>query len=679
MAEAADKAKAKKIKMNAVYLQAPGPSGTRGVGMNMSAVPACKDEPARVAYGSGRQVWVRQVEDISKSFYYKGHIGNVTGVRWHPRYHKGADWICSTDDEGGWRVWTVRADEPITQGTADVEGFTTGKELYDCCWEPSGKKILVVGKGKEEKGRLGDWKSGVQFGHSNEGGNKTHLTCDATTDKPYRFLVSGESGVVYLYNVQGGMLTNVGNSGKLSGGKYVNIVRLHPSGNFAACGTGDGKCIYFVNAWDCSKLLKWDWRKNGPSIFGMSWSESGSKLAVCGADRKITIFSVNMPHELKEGNCEFDLDNFKMEVIGEYECGPDYLYHQTCCTFVGEDRVISQSTHGDLVIVNGECEFVNSCSGHYSGVIAIESDAKGRVYSASGHKIIVADPENNTIRGYKGNHGEGNTRGRPASWETMALSADGDTIIAVAGNNTLSRTPVDATHISEPIKLGGFVKWLVAGKKNNDLIVMLTREGLCSYMGLKQVSMLRYDCDNSPCADLYPDDSMLVMTECIQGEKNHVRYYSVSETGELKFVEDKKMHGRMKGEIHRIRLNPTNPEEAIVIFGRPKSMYCTNLANKKCLTSTPITPFNGPNDAHWRPGATSSIGVTGHASNFGVVRKNETSTPWLVTRDQQDLPHYNNIGCFTWINADSVATADDEGAVHIWQFKKKKGPGALFV
>jgi len=681
MAEAEKKKDAKKIMMNAVYMQAPGPKGTRGMGMNMSAKPAGNGEPARVAYGTGRQVWVRELENMSKSFYYNGHMGNVTGLRWHPRWDKGADWLCSVDDTGHWRVWTVRAEEPITQGVADAEGFNTGKELYDCCWEASGKKILVVGYGKEEKGRLADWQSGNQFGHTNQGANHKHLSCDASFEKPYRFLVGSESGQVYFYKVEGGMITSEGSSGVIAGRKYINIVRMHPSGNFAACGTGDGSHIYFIDAWTGKLITKWKWREESTSVFGLSWSESGDKLAVSGADKKVTTFSVKMPHELKdpkEGVCEFDLENFEMSVIGEYVCGDSYLANQTCCTFVGEDRVVSQSIDGDIVIVNEKCELINTVSGHYTTVVDV-CCRDGKIYSCSGHKVTVMDPEKNSIRAYKGHHGEA-VRGRPAAFSTMLLSAKGDTMIVVANNDTMSRTPVEDINISEPIKIGDACQWIVAGKTNNDLVINMTRDGLCSYMGLNKVSTIPFDCDSSPCADIYPDDSMLVMVELGEpGEKNHVRFYSISDSGELKFVEEKKLHGKMKGEVREIKLNPTDTNEACIVYGKDTNVIVTNLSTRKCMTKSSISPFRlGTVSAiKWRPGATSTIGVTGPDSKFALVRKDTNLTPWVVTREKQDLPHFNNVTCFDWMDDSSLATGDFDGAVHVWQFKKFKKSNPL--
>merc|ERR550517_1580117 len=105
------------------------------------------------------------------------------------------------------------------------------------------------------------------------------------------------------------------------------------------------------------------------------------------------------------------------------------------------------------------------------------------------------------------------------------------------------------------------------------------------------------------------------------------------------------------------------------MYGDQKSIICTNLSTRKCITSSHISPFENCSDIKWRPGATSTIGVSGNNSHFALIRKNKVSHPWIVNKEKQDYPHYGHISCFDWIDDSSLATGDREGAVSVWQFK----------
>lgn len=678
MAEAHEKKEA--CLFTRVFHFPPGPSGERGRGFQMAGIVDVEKGPkSRVAYGSGINVWVREVEDHQNGFYYRGHHSTVRCARWHPvaTNDQGGGYIMTGDDEGNWRVWTCREDEPVTKGNAtDGYGFKCAKQIMDLSWQGDGKKVCVVGNGSEEMGKCAMWDSGNQFGIFKEAG-VTLLTVDTTIGRPYRCLTGGEAGNIYCYHSVGGKMEIHGSPQRMTK-KYVTCIRYHKDGEYAIAVSNESNKIFVIDGRTGKTLHKVKYNNKG-SLYSISWNPDGTHFAVSGANKKIGVFRCDFKYEVKKEKkgrktiTTIEFGDLDCECVAEYVVGKDIDDQQNSCIWASAERIVASSIFGDLTVVNPKAELIKIVSGHDTNIddMVIHPGKDGSIYTISQHRVIVFNMAENTARRYRGNHGVVG-RAQPAPYRNIGLSAKGDFLITVAMNDTLARTPVKNERISsEPVPTGGAARWLLTGNQNNDLTILLgAKEGIISFMGTERKSVIAVDYE-SRAADIYPDDSMIVVS-ATQGTGNHPKVffvkYSVAADGTLAEVERTEPNELIDGGIKTLKLCPQDNNEACIVFGNETQCYVINLTSQKFLSNGSINAVGSGclTDVAWRPGCKTTLVSAGGSSTMAIMRKHTIFDPVVGSRKNMDHAHYGGITKIGWLTDEIIVAADDIGAVSLW-------------
>jgi len=657
----------------------PGPTGERGSGINMTAIVDVEGGPrSRVAYGSGVNVWVRENEDHLQGFYYRGHHDKVKCVRWMEaaKQDHGGGWIMSGDDAGNWRVWTCREDEPVTKGNAqDNYGFKCAKRILDVAWQGDNKKVCVVGAGAEEIGKCAAWDTGNQFGIFKEVG-ATLLTVDTTVTRPYRCIMGGEAGFCYTYHSKGGKMEMEGSKQRVSK-KYINCIRFHPEGEYAVAVGGESNKIFILNGRTGAVLHKVAYKNKG-TLYSVSWNPDGTAFTVAGANKKVAIFNCELKYEIKTEKVKrrtitsVEFGDLSCELVAEYTVGKNIDDQQNSVSWASPDCIVSSSIFGDLTYLNAKGELIKTVSGHDTNIedMATSPGEDGAVYTVSASKCIRYCMKDGTARRYRGNHGIVG-RASPAPYSFVGLSANKDTMVTVAINDTFARTPVEAESLSEVVNTDGAVRWLCCGKKNNDLTILLAKKsGIVVYMKNEVVCTVPCSAE-SRAADISEDDSVLVVAMNVEDErypKSWCVKYSVAEDGTL--AEIGKTEPVFEGKIATIKLNPTDSNEAAVIYGNDTMCHCIDLNTGDKLTNSSINAVGAAQlyDVAWRPGSKTRLAAVGGNSCMAIIRKNTIKDPVIATRKDLAIgrSHYSTIRKCAWLTDEILVCADDVGAIAFW-------------
>ncbi|RYP67162.1 hypothetical protein DL771_007390 [Monosporascus sp. 5C6A] len=204
------------------------PATTRGQPVQLSADP--KGE--RIAYASGKSIFVRSIDDPSSSKQYTGHTAQTTVARFSPS----GFYIASGDVTGSVRVW-----DSIEAVNTKGEYPITSSRINDIAWDGESQRIIAVGDGRE------------RFGHC--------ITADS------------------------------GNSvGEVSGhSKIINAVAMRPMRPFRAATVSDDMTMCFLHG----APFKFNSKAAGLHkgfVLGTAFSPDGNTLATVGADKRIQLY-----------------------------------------------------------------------------------------------------------------------------------------------------------------------------------------------------------------------------------------------------------------------------------------------------------------------------------------------------------------------------------------------------
>ncbi len=256
----------------------PAPATTRGVPCRISI----NAKTHRVAYSTGRNVFLRDLNDLNKVQEYNRHRNNVTAVRFAPS----GMWVATGDDSGRLDVWDTT--NPEEDRVVKTERPCFNGRVNDIAWSPDSKRLVVVGAGRDVMGEAFTAEGaslGVLTGHSAE-----IVTCDFRTARPFFISTGGTDQAVNQYK---GPPFKFMSSAKA--GNTVNCVRYSPDGQHVAA-VGADKCvtIYSYDA-DQKEFIE---SATVPAahtrgIYGVAWAPDSSQLATCSADGTVALRGVD--------------------------------------------------------------------------------------------------------------------------------------------------------------------------------------------------------------------------------------------------------------------------------------------------------------------------------------------------------------------------------------------------
>ncbi|KYK60379.1 hypothetical protein DCS_01516 [Drechmeria coniospora] len=329
---------------------AAAPAVTRGQPTQLSA----DAQGQRIAYPSGKSIFVRSIDDPADCQQYTGHTAPTTVARFAPNGFK----VASGDASGLLRVWEP---ENVEQ-TKGEYGILSGR-LNDIGWDGESQRLIAVGDGKEQFGRCITADSGNSVGEI-IGHSKAVNAVAVKAQRPFRAATVADDGNVVFYH--GAPYKFDRKSSRHKG--FVLGAAYAPDGNVFAT-VGADKTIQLYDGKTGEHLRDVGPGEHTGSIFALSWSQDGSKFATASADQTVKLW---------------DLKGGSLLQTWTFGRGVD-VRHQQVGVVIPHGRddglIISLNLDGDLTYLHqGKQEPVRVVQGHNKGITALtaSSDGKGR-------------------------------------------------------------------------------------------------------------------------------------------------------------------------------------------------------------------------------------------------------------------------------------------------------------
>ncbi|TQV92044.1 hypothetical protein V2A60_004350 [Cordyceps javanica] len=328
---------------------AAAPATTRGQPTQLST----DSKGQRIAYASGKSIFVRSIDSPDDCKEYTGHTAATTVARFAPNGFK----VASGDAAGTLRVW-----EPESIDNAGKEyGIISGR-LNDIAWDGESQRIIAVGDGREQFGRCITADSGNSVGEV-IGHSKAVNAVAMRSQRPFRAATVGDDGNMVFYHG--------------APYKFNDKSTQHKGFVFGAAFSPDGSALVTVGA--DKRIQLYDGKTGEPvrqigegehtgSIFAVSWSQDGKKIATASADQSVKVWDV------ESGKITQSWKFGDGVSVGDQQVGVAIPHGRS------DGLIISLNLRGELTYLQeGKEQAVRVIQGHDKGITAMirTSDNKG--------------------------------------------------------------------------------------------------------------------------------------------------------------------------------------------------------------------------------------------------------------------------------------------------------------
>ena len=251
----------------------PNASTARGAGIHLNCHPTLP----LIIYPSGKYIVVKNLEDPSSCFIYRGHAHPTTVAKFSPN----GFWVASADSAGKVRVWSW--DNP--EHTMKLETQVFAGPVLDLDWDMEAKKIVAAGEGSGMMVKCFLWDTGNSVGEM-VGHNKKILSVAYKPSRPFRIMTGSEDMRTLFY---------AGPPFKLDHSNaphtnFVNCVRYSTDGTKIVSVGSDKKIQFYDGATGEPSGEIMD--AHTGSIYSASFSPDGTQLVTASADKTVKLWNV---------------------------------------------------------------------------------------------------------------------------------------------------------------------------------------------------------------------------------------------------------------------------------------------------------------------------------------------------------------------------------------------------
>jgi len=257
----------------------PLPSTERGHGIHLGGTNKIKQ---RIVYGSNGNVVIRSTEDWNDCSINSEHATRVMTAKFSPN----GEWICSGDSSGQVYVWAHKS-------FVVKNAISVGKGILDIAWSADGQRIVAVGRGKEEKGKVFPWNTNNKLGEI-AGPRKDILCCAFKPSRPFRVVAGSEDFGVYFYKGPPFKFESSWKEHK----NYVNAVAYDPKGaHYVSVSSDKAIAAFDGKTGALEKVIASGKKKEAEakghhlrSIYEVTWNPEGTHFATSSADHTVKVW-----------------------------------------------------------------------------------------------------------------------------------------------------------------------------------------------------------------------------------------------------------------------------------------------------------------------------------------------------------------------------------------------------
>ncbi|KAI0164237.1 WD40 repeat-like protein [Hypoxylon sp. FL1284] len=310
----------------------------------------------RIAYASGKSVFVRSIDDPSACKQYTGHTAQTTVAKFSPS----GFYVASGDASGSVRVW-----DAIEAVNTKGEYHIISGRINDIAWDGDSQRIIAVGDGRERFGHCITADSGNSVGEVS-GHSKVINAVALRQMRPLRAAtVSDDMAMCFLHGAP--FKFNSKSTGLHKG--FVQGTAFSPDGNTLVT-VGADKRIQLYDGRTGEPTKSIGEGEHTGSIFAISWAKDSKRFVTASADQTVKVWDV-------EAGTVTQTWKFGEEggvSIPDQQVGVVWPHGRS------DGLIISLSLSGDLnYLVEGNSKPVKVVQGHNKSITAlgVGSDGKG--------------------------------------------------------------------------------------------------------------------------------------------------------------------------------------------------------------------------------------------------------------------------------------------------------------
>lgn len=313
----------------------------------------------RIAYASGKSVFVRSIDNPADCKQYTGHTAATTVARFSPS----GFYIASGDVSGKVRVW----DAVEAVNTKGDYGIISGR-INDIAWDGDSQRIIAVGDGRDRFGHCITADSGNTVGEIS-GHSKVVNAVAMRQQRPLRAATVSDDGTMCF--LHGAPFKFNSKADGLHKG-FVYGTAFSPDGSTLVTVGADRRIQLYDGKTGEPTTIVGEGEGHTGSIFAVSWSSDSKRIVTASADQTVRVWDTTTGKSLQ---------TWRLGGSSSVASVPDQQVGVAWPAGRSDDLIISLSLSGDLNYLKiGQDKPVRIISGHNKSVTAlgVESDGKGQ-------------------------------------------------------------------------------------------------------------------------------------------------------------------------------------------------------------------------------------------------------------------------------------------------------------
>ncbi|KAI1140459.1 WD40 repeat-like protein [Hypoxylon sp. FL0543] len=309
----------------------------------------------RIAYASGKSIFVRSIDNPSDSKQYNGHTAQTTVAKFSPS----GFYIASGDVSGSVRVW-----DSIEAVNTKGEYHIISGRINDIAWDGDSQRIIAVGDGRERFGHAITADSGNSVGEVS-GHSKVINAVAIRPLRPIRAAtVSDDMAMCFLHGAP--FKFNSKATGLHKG--FILGTAFSPDGNTLVT-VGADKRIQLYDGKTGEPTKSIGEGEHTGSIFAVSWSKDSKKFVTASADQTVKLWDV----EAGKATQTWRFGDEGGVSIPDQQVGVVWPHGRS------DGLIISLSLGGDLnYLVEGNPNPIKVVQGHNKSITALGTGSDGR-------------------------------------------------------------------------------------------------------------------------------------------------------------------------------------------------------------------------------------------------------------------------------------------------------------
>ena len=462
---------------NKINSYGPNPSTSRGNGIHIHFHPK---EP-RIAYASGKFIIVRNLENPTDTFIYRGHSHTTACVKFSPNGY----WVASGDISGKVRVWSWDHPEHILK----VETTICAGTIYDLDWDFESKKIVAAGEGSGIMVKCFIWDTGNSAGEM-VGHNKKILSVAYKPTRPFRIMTGGEDfktcfyqGPPFQFNHSNTTHTN-----------FVSCVRYSKDGNQCVSVGSDKKIQFYDGATGMPTTEITE--AHAGSIYSAAFSPDGTKLITAGGDKLVK---------------QWDIASLSCEKTFTLSADPQVGDMQAAVLWT-DNYMISVSINGDINILDPDNVSTpkKTLQNHQVAITSLYLEkGTNNLYTGSfDGVVIVRDLETKNSKKVISSDKK-SVCGAAHSNKIVGLTVQSGSIISAGWDDRIRFASPETNQYHSEVALNGQPVAL-ASNEVSDFIVVITNKEIALFKGQDKIAFLANLSYTPTCVALYMAEEIAV-------------------------------------------------------------------------------------------------------------------------------------------------------------------------